>query len=216
MTLDPYSVGKSRTYFCTIALLLALVAAGCAEGPSSAGVQCGTERWPVKTLSDSDAARVNFTPVASSVAALRSLAAPATRPQSSRVAPAELTEFSLTAQVVEFKQEGDRDVHLVIAEPGDPAQTMIVEFPDADRCAGAVDSAEATQMRSARAALTAAVGEAPAAAFRQISGTAEISGVGFFDSLHGQTGVAPNGIELHPVLEFRLAVGADTSPARGP
>jgi hypothetical protein len=27
-------------------------------------------------------------------------------------------------------------------------------------------------------------------------------GVGFFDRLHGQTGVAPNGIELHPVLSI--------------
>jgi hypothetical protein len=31
---------------------------------------------------------------------------------------------------------------------------------------------------------------------------AQITGVAFFDFLHGQTGVAPNGIELHPVLGF--------------
>ena len=29
-----------------------------------------------------------------------------------------------------------------------------------------------------------------------------LAGVGMFDFLHGQTGVAPNGIELHPVLEI--------------
>jgi hypothetical protein len=29
-------------------------------------------------------------------------------------------------------------------------------------------------------------------------------GVGFFDYLHGQSGVAPNGIELHPLLSFSL------------
>ena len=34
------------------------------------------------------------------------------------------------------------------------------------------------------------------------AGTATIDGVGFFDRLHGQAGVAPNGIELHPVLRF--------------
>jgi hypothetical protein len=27
-------------------------------------------------------------------------------------------------------------------------------------------------------------------------------GVGFYDPLHGQEGVAPNGIELHPILEI--------------
>ena len=31
-----------------------------------------------------------------------------------------------------------------------------------------------------------------------------ISGVGFFDYLHGQRGVAPNGIELHPVLSVEF------------
>jgi hypothetical protein len=31
---------------------------------------------------------------------------------------------------------------------------------------------------------------------------ARVTGVAFFDFLHGQTGVAPNGIKLHPVLEF--------------
>jgi hypothetical protein len=32
---------------------------------------------------------------------------------------------------------------------------------------------------------------------------AAVTGVAFFDYDHGQTGVAPNAIELHPVLAFR-------------
>jgi len=32
------------------------------------------------------------------------------------------------------------------------------------------------------------------------NGRATFSGIGFFDRPHGQTGAAPNGIELHPVL----------------
>jgi hypothetical protein len=32
-----------------------------------------------------------------------------------------------------------------------------------------------------------------------------ITGVAFFDKLHGQTGVAPNGIELHPVLSITIS-----------
>ena len=32
---------------------------------------------------------------------------------------------------------------------------------------------------------------------------AEITGVAFFDFFHHQTGVAPNEIELHPILGFR-------------
>jgi hypothetical protein len=35
--------------------------------------------------------------------------------------------------------------------------------------------------------------------------------VGFWDEIHGQTGVAPNGIELHPVLRFEGACDVATS-----
>jgi hypothetical protein len=30
-----------------------------------------------------------------------------------------------------------------------------------------------------------------------------VTGVVFFDFFHGQTGVAPDAIELHPILAFR-------------
>ena len=40
-----------------------------------------------------------------------------------------------------------------------------------------------------------------------------ITGVGFFDFLHGQTGVAPNAIELHPVLAVsRIADATRSAP----
>lgn len=32
--------------------------------------------------------------------------------------------------------------------------------------------------------------------------SARITGIGFFDRAHGQTGAAPNVIELHPVLKI--------------
>src|SRR5437899_9524803 len=38
----------------------------------------------------------------------------------------------------------------------------------------------------------------------------QIKGVGMFDFLHGQTGVAPNGIELHPVLDVIFNPGTQT------
>src|SRR5262249_8568325 len=41
---------------------------------------------------------------------------------------------------------------------------------------------------------------------------ASVTGVAFFDFRHGQTGVAPNGIELHPILSFRC-LGASTAGA---
>jgi len=167
----------------------------------------------VKTLSDSDASSVNFTPVGTTVPHLRALAAPAELPQSSRISPTELAVYSLTVKVVEFKLEDDRDIHLVIADPSDASLTMIVEFPDASTCAGAVSSARAAEMRGARDSFTATFGQPSSSHFTMISGTATLTGVGFFDFKHGQTGVAPNAIELHPVLSFSASSASGAAPA---
>jgi hypothetical protein len=45
----------------------------------------------------------------------------------------------------------------------------------------------------------------------RFSGRATLSGVGFFDRPHGRTGVAPNGIEMHPVLAFTKAHDAESA-----
>jgi hypothetical protein len=39
-----------------------------------------------------------------------------------------------------------------------------------------------------------------------------VTGVGFFDFLHGQTGVAPNGIELHAVLDIQFGTNKTPTP----
>jgi hypothetical protein len=39
---------------------------------------------------------------------------------------------------------------------------------------------------------------------------ASVTGVAFFDFYHGQTGVAPNAIELHPILAFRCLTASGT------
>ena len=37
---------------------------------------------------------------------------------------------TVTARVLAFKLEDDRDIHVVISEPDDTTATMLVEFPD--------------------------------------------------------------------------------------
>jgi hypothetical protein len=59
-------------------------------------------------------------------------------------------------------------------------------------------------MAKARAAFVRACGYPSSSSFHFLRGTATITGVGFFDAIHGQTGVAPNGVELHPVLRFSV------------
>jgi hypothetical protein len=57
-------------------------------------------------------------------------------------------------------------------------------------------------MRAARRSLLSRCPAIGSSDFTILHGNVTITGVGFWDILHGQTGVAPNGIELHPVLSF--------------
>jgi hypothetical protein len=60
-------------------------------------------------------------------------------------------------------------------------------------------------MTTALRRFVAACGTIPFGYYRALRGTAVITGVAFVDTVHGQRGVAPNGIELHPALGFRTA-----------
>jgi hypothetical protein len=75
------------------------------------GYRCGVERWPVKTLSDLDALRVNLTPIRSSVMELTSIPRPSgSFSYNRRVAPIELTTYVVKAIVVELRGEEDNDI----------------------------------------------------------------------------------------------------------
>src|SRR5947199_6557482 len=135
------------------------------------GTYCGTERWSVKTLSDADRDKVDFTAKEATVGWLVSQEHPAQSPADQRIGPIETQTYKVRARLISYKLEQDGDFHIVIADVEDPGKTMIAEIPSPD-CAGACASAHVEEFRRARA-------------------------VGFFDFLHGQTGAAPNGIELH-------------------
>src|SRR5260221_2717633 len=75
---------------------------------------------------------------------------------------------------------------------------MIVEIPSPS-CVGA--SSPFTQaIAKVRATFDGKL--RATSSFQSVSIPVKVTGVGFFDRIHGQTGVAPNGIELHPVLDL--------------
>jgi hypothetical protein len=168
------------------------------------GVHCGTERWGVKTLSDPDSVRVNFSLLPETVDGLISQPAPPQLPADARIAPAEERTYIVTAHLVGFKLEDDQDIHIVIADLDQSSETMIVEIPSTD-CSEACSSAHFAEFVNARAAFVARFGE-PHTRFQRVPGnvTVTVTGVGFFDFLHHQTGVAPDGFELHPVLNIQF------------
>ncbi len=170
----------------------------------------GVERWSVKTGTDPEAANVATASTVGTIAELVALPAPAdpdTIPD--RLLPTEEILYSVAATLTAYKLEADGDYHLVIADAD--GATMIAEIPDPDFCTGSIWLEQIRAVRQAFDAkfprevaglkmLMTLVAGVPM--ITKVSVPVQLEGVGFFDRLHGQTGVAPNGIELHPVLSI--------------
>src|SRR5262245_1442358 len=179
----------------TIYPLVALVCAVALYAHAFA--QCGVERWSVKTGTDPDADLVNLgAPTSTTIAALRARTAPNPIPSNNRVSPTETTLWVINATLTKYKRESDSDYHLVLSDSA--GNTMITEIP-APACVGA-GSQFASGISHARAQFDAKF--TATTSFKTTSTPVRVTGIGMFDFLHGQTGVAPNGIELHPVIDI--------------
>lgn len=176
---------------------------------SSTG-SCGVERWSVKTGTDADAGLINLQSVTpTTIATLISLPMPSSLPSNNRIQPTETTVFQLQDTLTEYKLETDSDYHLVLQDTA--GRTMIVEIPD-PACVGA-SSPLLSDIQRARAEFDAAF--TATTSFKTANVPVTVTGVGFFDFLHGQTGVAPNGIELHAILDVQFGSGLPTPTPTG-
>jgi hypothetical protein len=228
----------------------------------------GVERWPVKTGTDKDVALVGTNIIAGEnlgagivEATIEELARmgrpPGMRPASSnfdqqfhdrRLGVVEQTVWSIEADVIGIKLEGDGDYHLVLQ--GASNEMMVAECPTPtkifvgaspwlknmqvarksidDKLVNKLSPHDFVQMdgklvpreslppamrpmampASTLVVTFAALGAGseiglPAFKTKVPPTPARITGVGFFDKVHGQTGAAPlNGIELHAILKI--------------
>jgi len=166
---------------------------------------CGVERWSVKTGTDADVGLVNVnSTTANTILTMRGWPAPNPIPPNNRVSPYETTVWVLNATLTQYKLESDSDYHLILQDAS--GNTMIAEIP-LPSCVGS-SSPFLSKITSARSAFNAKY--TPTGSFQTANIPVQITGVGMFDFLHGQTGVAPNGIELHPVLS--IVFNPTTSP----
>lgn len=158
---------------------------------------CGVERWDIKTGSDAGATGVNTTPLPITIDLLLSIIVPAGATRSpTRVAPVETSTFVLDGTLTDYRMTEDSDYHLVVMSK--TGKTMIAEIPHAS-CVSAVSPFK-PQIAAVRAAVDAAV--APRTSFKTVSAAVRLTGIGFWDDLHGQQGVAANGVELHPLTQL--------------
>ena len=194
-----------RLVFLVVGTLLVL--------PSNLLAQCGVERWSVKTGTDADAGMVNLNaPMNTTIANMRGFPTPNPIPANNRVSPAETTLWIINATLTVFKLESDSDYHLVIQDAS--GNTMITEIP-APSCVGS-GSPFLGGISNARSEFDARF--TATTSFQTANIPVQITGVGMFDFPHGQTGAAPNQIELHPVLNviFNPSTTPDFSLAASP
>jgi len=168
---------------------------------------CGVERWSVKTGTDPQAPSVALgSYISSTIYNFHQSARPGSLPANGRVSPRETTQYRLSGTLTKYVREADSDYHLVIKDGA--GRTMIIELP-ASNCVGAGSPfgpgiARARQQFDARFTATTSM--------KTTSIAVTVKGVGFWDYIHGQTGVAPNGIELHPVLDITFGAAVATAP----
>jgi hypothetical protein len=167
-------------------------------GSSASWAQsCGVERWSVKTGTDADVGKINLSTTTSQlITTMRGWTAPNPIPANNRVTPYETTVWVLDATLTKYKKETDSDYHLVLSDAA--GNTLIGEIP-LPGCVG-TGSPLLSKITSARAEFDAKL--TATSSFQTVSIPVRITGVGMFDFLHGQTGVAPNGIEIHPILDI--------------
>jgi hypothetical protein len=173
---------------------------------------CGVERWSVKVGTDGTVGLVNLTPyIPATIEALGLVTPPSSVDidtggvfAAARSAPVETSVYTVDATMTFYKKEADVDYHIVLDDGN--GHTLISEIPSPACIITSatprvlVPSPLAAGIALARTKFDARLS---ATSFFQNAGIpVRVSGVGFFDFEHGQTGVAPNAIELHPVLDI--------------
>jgi hypothetical protein len=169
------------------------------------------ENWPFKIGTDAEVDAVDLRPVPTTIDALRAVTNPG-RPRR-RVRPVEVTTFILRdVELREFQRAPDGDVHMVLAD--EHGHTMIAEAaPPFCTDAGSPWRPRITAVRRI------VDREIPMAFLGWPRRTISLAGVGYLDTIHGQPGVAPNGIEVHPISSICFGAGCalpgiDPPPAR--
>ena len=186
----------------------------------------GTERWNVKVANDADAegGKVSLNSAAAgSVAALNAIM-PGPLDAGGRMAVEE-KEYTVSGYLSYFKHEDDGDYHVVITDqPGDftrakngapNGRSMVVEFPDANCFMGKSGLGPSTStlgqvIAEARNSFEVHVGSLDGMKITNPPRVV-VTGVGFFDFDHGQTGRSTphpgvdgqrKVFELHPVTSI--------------
>ena len=154
----------------------------------------GSYRWDVKTAQDT--CRIIAKPIRSTISYLTAIPRPTINNSHNRYG-IEHNIFTIRVSVRLYKREDDGDYHLVLTDS--TGKTMVGEIPD-PLCPAVQSSRYILSIQKAREFF---VFKMKQPAGKVAPGTYEIKGIAFFDKIHGATGEAKNGVELHPIISIK-------------
>lgn len=169
---------------------------------TSIGQNCGVERWSVKTLSDNDTLKIDFKKLIKSTVHEQVLMAPPIKKRERL--DSETKVYSIDCFIIGYKKEGnDKDIHIII-EDINTDETMVIEIPSYE-CFDIQKTSRYELFKELQEWFSKNIGH-PTSKFVYLEKhiPVTITGVGYFDFVHGQKGMAENGREIHPVLSIQL------------
>jgi hypothetical protein len=157
----------------------------------------GKERWSVKILADKKASSIDTNAIVTTVDRMINLKRPTILLQDKRDSK-ECKTYQIDCKIREYKEEDDGDYHLVLMDLKDTTKTIIGEIADYS-CPRVASSTFFKYFLDSRSEFEINISKGNRVKYAVY----RITGVCFFDKIHGQLGVAPNGIELHPIIKFQ-------------
>ena len=159
---------------------------------------CGTERWLTKELIDPDRSKIDFNDTISATI-LEQVSLP--QPSLIKVTrlPLEDSLIQVECFIAGYKVEADGDFHIVITDGN--KYTMIAEIGDIN-CSELKKSTHYKEITVVRLWFDDTFHPTSKYKLSKTKTKYRFTGVRFFDKIHGQTGVAPNGVEIHQCLKI--------------
>ena len=157
----------------------------------------GIERWDVKVFTDPLAYTINWTPKSTSVAHLVAISTPTPSASMPRYQQVEDSTYIFSCLITIKKDEADSDFHLILS---DGTHTLVGEVPD-PTCSSVAASPKIAQFIAARNWVIQNIGYGN----KNVNlPPVTVTGVAFIDPPHGQTGAAPNNIEIHSIIDLHF------------
>lgn len=158
---------------------------------------CGIDRRDVKSLNDTSAKKINFTPKRAEVSDMVKLIPPSKISNNTPRFGDEFSSYQFNCTIREYRKEEDGDYHLVLQQADDTSITMVGEIlnPTCDDLKNNPHLQEYITVRTEFEKYILPKNKVK-------GGYYKLKGVCFFDRPHGQLGCAKNAVELHPILSF--------------